>query len=280
MKVVDQDDLVEINEPPKSWTLPRLRDVWRHRELVYFLGRRDVAVRYKQTIMGVLWVVLQPLLLALIFSVFLGLLARHVPSEGVPYPVFALAGMTMWLFLATALSKCSESTISNAPLISKVYFPRLVIPFSALLQPAVDFAAAVVVLVVVMLAYGAVPSIRILLLAPMLLLATGTALGLGLWFAALVVRYRDVRQVIPFLIQALIFVTPVVYPLSVIPSHYRVIYSLNPFVAVLEGFRWVVLPHAPSPGLLFLLPLATSIVFVVGGLLYFAKAEAAFADVI
>lgn len=273
-------DLIEINEPEKSWAVPNLSDVWQHRELVYFLGRRDVVVRYKQTIMGVLWVVLQPLLLALVFSVFLGLLARHVPSEHVSYPVFVLTGMTIWLFLSTALSRCSESTISNAPLISKVYFPRLAIPLSSLLLPVVDFIAAFAVLIVVMLAYGTVPPVRIVLVPFLLLLAAGTVLGLGLWFSAFVVRYRDVKQVIPFLIQAMIFVTPVVYPLSIIPSQYRVIYALNPFVGILEGFRWLVLPDAPAPGLLLLVPAATTIILVLGGLIYFRRAESAFADVI
>jgi len=273
-------EIIEVNAPPARWSFPSLSDVWKHRELVYFLGRRDVSVRYKQTVIGVLWVVVQPLLFAAIFSVFLGLLARSLPSEGAPYPVFALTGMTLWLFLSSALARSSDSTTSNSALISKVYFPRLVIPFSALLLPVVDFVAAFAVLLLVMLAYGVVPPARIVFVPALLVLALGTAFGLGLWFSALVVRYRDIRQVIAFLIQALLFVTPVVYPLTVIPEHYRVLYSLNPFVAVLEGFRWLVLPHAPSPGLLLLLPAAIGIVLVLAGLVYFARAEAAFADVI
>jgi lipopolysaccharide transport system permease protein len=272
--------VIEINEPASRLAFPSLREVWRHRELIYYLGRREVAVRYRQTFMGVLWVVLQPLLLAAIFTLFLGLLDRHVPSGGVAYPLFVLAGMTMWLFLSGALGKCSESTISNAQLISKVYFPRLVIPLSALIQPLVDFVASFVVLVVLIFIDGTVPPARIVLMPLLLILAAGSALSVGLWFSALIVRYRDVKQVITFLLQALIFVTPVLYPLSIIPSSYRILYSLNPFVGVLETYRWLVLPDAPAPGAVLLVSVTTTVLLIVSGLVYFGRAENDFADVV
>jgi homopolymeric O-antigen transport system permease protein len=272
--------LEEINAPPKRWSIPRLTEVWDHRELTYFLGWRDVAVRYKQTVVGVAWVILQPLLLAVIFSVFLGLLTRSIPSNGVRYPLFALAGMTMWLFFASAMGKCAESTVTNTELISKVYFPRLVIPLAALIQPAFDFVVSFGVLVLVMLVYGVVPGPRILLMPLVFLLACVVAAGIGLWLSALVVRYRDVKHVIPFLIQTLVFITPVLYPLSLVPEKAQALYALNPLVAVLEAWRWVLFPGSPSPGLLLLVSGATGAALVVGGLFYFQRAEASFADVI
>jgi lipopolysaccharide transport system permease protein len=272
-------DLIEVNEPARRWAFPPLRDVWEHRELVYYLGRRDLAVRYKQTVVGALWAVLQPLLLAAVFSVFLGLIAR-VPSQGVPYPLFALVGMTMWFFFSTAITRCSESTVGSVELISKVYFPRVIIPIAALVQPAVDFVIATAVLLVVMTAYGVLPGAGALLIPVMFLLSAVIALGIGLWLSALVVRYRDVRHVVPFMIQTMLFVTPVVYALDLIPSGYRLLYAINPLVAVLEGWRWALLPDAPSPGWLLLIPLASGIVLIMTGLIYFQRAESSFADVI
>jgi len=268
-----------VIEPPSGWPRPRLREVWQHADLVYFLARRDVAVRYKQTAVGALWAVLQPLLLAGIFSVFLGQLT-DVPSEGTPYALFALTGMVMWLFIANAMARCSESTIASADLISKVYFPRMAIPLSAVLAPVVDFVAAFVVLVLVLMVAGETPEPQILLVPVVFVVAVGMTIGVGLWLSATVVRYRDVSLVVPFLIQVMLFVTPILYPLSLVPDSYQAFYALNPLVGVLETFRWAVLPDASAPGLLLLISAGTGAVLLVTGLFYFTRAEVRFADVI
>lgn len=270
----------EVNEPAGRWSLPRLREVWEHRELVYFLGRRDIAIRYKQAALGAAWVILQPVLLALVFTVFLSLLGSRVAPGDTPAAVFALTGMTLWLFFATAMARTTESTVTNVELISKVYFPRLVIPVAALAQPAFDFAVSFVVLLVVLVCFGVLPGTAILALPAVLALALVLALGVGLWMSALVVRYRDVKFVVPFLIQTLIFVTPVLYPLALVPDRFQALYSLNPLVGVMEGFRWALLPDAPAPGLVMLVPAATGLILLIGGLLYFHRAESSFADYI
>jgi lipopolysaccharide transport system permease protein len=274
------EPIENINAPPKRWAIPRLKELWGHRELIYFLGWRDVSVRYKQTVVGAAWVILQPILLAIVLSVFLGLITRSIPSDGVPYPLFALAGMTLWLFFANGLSKCSESTVTNVELISKVYFQRLVIPVAALIQPAFDFLVSFCVLVLVMLVYGVVPDLKILLMPVVFVFAALTAGGAGIWLSALIVRYRDVRHVIPFLIQTLIFITPVLYPLSLVPQRFQAIYAINPLTGVFEAFRWVLFPDAPAPTLPLLVSAVTGAMIVVAGLFYFQRAESSFADVI
>jgi lipopolysaccharide transport system permease protein len=271
---------VEINEARSAWSLPSLADVWDHRELIWYLGRRDIAVRYKQTVVGVAWAVAQPLLLAAIFSVFLGVIARTPPSGDTPYPLYALTGMTMWFFFTAAMSRASDSTVSSVELISKVYFPRVIIPLAALIQPAVDFAIATSVLLAVMVAYGVVVGVHALMVPVVFALAAATALGIGLWMSALVVRYRDVRHVVPYLVQVMLFVTPVLYPLSLIPANYRLLYSLNPLVGVMEAWRWALLPGSPAPGALLVVPVVSGIVLIVSGLFYFQRAQASFADVI
>ncbi|MBA2630669.1 MAG: ABC transporter permease [Thermoleophilaceae bacterium] len=265
--------------PARGWRLPALSELWRHADLVYFLAKRDVTVRYKQTAVGALWAVLQPLLLAGIFSAFLGQLT-DVPSGKTPYALFALAGMTMWLFLAGAIGRCSESTLASSELISKVYFPRIVVPLAAAAAPTVDFAASFVVLVIVLVVSGHAPGPEVLLAPAVFVLALVIALGIGLWLSALVVRYRDVSLGVPFMIMVLLFVTPILYPLSLVPDGYREVYALNPLVGVLETFRWTVLPDASAPGTVLLISAATAVVLFITGLLYFARAEQRFADVI
>jgi lipopolysaccharide transport system permease protein len=266
-------------EPAGGWRLPNLREVANSADLVYFLAKRDVAVRYKQTVVGALWAVLQPLLLAGIFSVFLGQLT-DVPSEGTPYALFALAGMTMWLFVANAMARCSESTVSSANLISKVYFPRIAIPLAAVMVPVIDFVAAFFVLVSILVIAGETPGPQLVLAPIVFAVALAITLGIGLWLSAIVVRYRDVSLVVPFLIQVLLFVTPILYPVSLIPDSYQALYSLNPLVGVLEAFRWTVLPDAPAPGTLMLISAITGLALLVTGLVYFTRAERRFADVI
>jgi lipopolysaccharide transport system permease protein len=265
--------------PASGWRVPVARDLLGHADLVYFLAKRDVTVRYKQTVVGALWAVLQPLLLAGIFSVFLGQLS-DVPSDGTPYALFALAGMTIWLFVAGAIGRCSESTLASSELISKVYFPRIVVPVAALAAPVADFAVAFVVLVVILVVTGHAPGPEVLLAPAVFVLAAAIALGIGLWLSALVVRYRDVSLVVPFLILVLLFVTPILYPLSLVPDEWQTLYSLNPLVGVMETFRWTVLSDAPAPGLELLLSAGTGLVLLVTGLFYFARAEQRFADVI
>jgi lipopolysaccharide transport system permease protein len=270
---------VTVIRPATGWSWPDLRELVHSADLLYLLAKRDVTVRYRQTAVGVLWAVLQPLILTAIFAVFLGQLAG-VSSGGAPYALFALSGMTLWLFMAAGLTKTSESTLSSATLISKVYFPRLVVPMAALVPPLVDFVVALVVLLAALLLFGEGLEPQLVLLPVVLAVAMLVILGAGLWLSAIIVRYRDVSLVVPFLILVLLWVSPVLYPLSLIPDGYQVVYAINPMVGLLETFRWVVLEDASSPGLLLLVPAATGLVLLVTGALYFNRAERRFADVI
>jgi lipopolysaccharide transport system permease protein len=275
------DTHVTVTEivPPGGWRLPALRQVLSYGDLVYFLAKRDVTVRYKQTLIGALWAVIQPLLLAGIFSAFLGQLT-DVPSDGAPYALFALTGMTMWLFLAGAIGRTSESTLASSELISKVYFPRVIVPLAALAAPIADFAAAFVVLLVLLVVTGHAPGPEVVLAPAVFAMAALIAFGIGLWLSALVVRYRDVSLAIPFLILVLLFLTPILYPLSLVPDSYHTLYSLNPLVGVMETFRWTMLADAPGPGASLPISAATGLLLLVSGLFYFARAEQRFADVI
>jgi lipopolysaccharide transport system permease protein len=270
---------VTVIRPPSGLALPNLRELWHSADLVYLLAKRDITIRYRQTAVGILWAVLQPLILTAIFAVFLGHLA-NVPSGETPYALFALTGMTLWLVLASGISGISESTVASSELISKVYFPRIVVPVAALIPPIVDFAVSFTVLIGALLVAGETLQPR-LLLAPVVFAVGATfALGIGLWLSAIVVRYRDVTLIIPFLILVLLFTSPILYPLSLVPDDYQTVYSLNPLVGVLEAFRWTVLPDAPAPGVLVLVPAVVGVVLVITGLLYFTRAERRFADVI
>jgi lipopolysaccharide transport system permease protein len=246
---------------------------------VYFLAKRDITIRYRQTVVGVLWAVLQPLLLTAIFALFLGRLAK-VPSDQTPYALFALTGMTMWLFIAGGIARCSESTVASAVLISKVYFPRIAVPLSALIPAVVDFAASFVVLIAALLISGERLEPQIVLAPFVFGVAAAVTLGIGLWLSAVVVRYRDVSLTIPFVTMVLLFTSPILYPLSLIPDEYQTLYSLNPLVGLLETFRWTVLPDAAAPGWLLLVPAITGVLLLVTGLMYFTRAERRFADVI
>jgi lipopolysaccharide transport system permease protein len=270
---------ITVIRPPSGFQLPNLRELWHSADLVYLLAKRDITIRYRQTAVGILWAVLQPLLLTAIFAVFLGRLA-NVPSGETPYALFALTGMTIWLVLASGISGISESTVASSALISKVYFPRVAVPIAALIPPIVDFAVSFVVLIGALLVAGETPQPRILLAPAVFAVGATFALGIGLWLSAIVVRYRDVTLMIPFLILMLMFTSPILYPLSLVPDDYQALYSLNPLVGVLESFRWAVLPDAPAPGLLVLVPAVAGVVLVITGLLYFTRAERRFADVI
>jgi lipopolysaccharide transport system permease protein len=269
-----------VIEPARGLGFPDLRELWEHRDLTYFLVRRDLAIRYKQSIVGVLWAVLQPVLLALVFSVFLGVLAK-VPSEsGVDYPVFALSGLVMWIYFASAVSRAADSTVASSDLISKVYFPRVVIPVAAVLAPTVDFLFAFLVLIGALLVYG-MPIQPELLLVPLLLpIALAIALGAGLWLSALHVKYRDVNILVPFLVQVGLFITPVIYSFDLVPDNLKPLYAINPLVGLLETFRWMLFPNIGFPGAIMLIPLAAGILLLVSGALYFRRSEQSFADVI
>jgi lipopolysaccharide transport system permease protein len=271
---------LRVIEPPKGFSLPSLRELWDQRELIYFLGRREVSARYKQTVIGVFWVVLQPLLLALVFTVFFGKLAR-VPSEaGVPYPPFALSGMVLWLFFASAVSRAAESTVANETLISKVYFPRIIIPLAAVCPPLVDFCIAFVIVVLAVLVYGIVPPIQIFLMPVVVVMTLALAVGVGLWLSALNVRYRDISAAIPFLILLGLFVSPITYPFHLVPHDLRTIYAINPLVGILETYRWMLFPSADWPGWIAFIPIVESGLLLVTGAAFFQRSESAFADVI
>jgi lipopolysaccharide transport system permease protein len=260
--------------------LVRPRTLWRYRELVYFLARRDVSIRYRQSAIGVAWAVLQPVLLAVVFSVFLGLLAKVPSDHGIPYPVFAVSGLVVWIFFSGALSRAADSAVSSSNLISKVWFPRMVIPVAAVLPSTMDFVIAFGVVIASMLVYGVTPSPGIVLVPLIIPLVLTTALGFGVWLAALNVRYRDVSVVVPFMVQVGMFVTPIIYPFSLVPDSVKPLYSLNPVVGILELYRWMLFPSAPFPGWLVAVPLVMAPLALVAGSLYFARAERDFADVI
>jgi lipopolysaccharide transport system permease protein len=271
---------VTVIEPVKGWSWPDWRELWAHRELTYVLARRDVAILYKQSVIGAAWAVVQPLLLAAVFSLFFGLLAHIKTGTDVPYPVFAVLGMVTWLFFTSALQKVSTSAVDSEPLISKVYFPRLVIPIAAVLAPVVDFAVGMVVAIVVTLLYGIVPPIQVILVPLLAPLVLAVALSLGLWLAALYVRYRDIGNVVSFAVLVGLFITPIVYPFSNIPQSYQYVYGLNPMVGVLELMRWMVLPGSPFRLVLVLVTLVESALLLAGGVVFFGRAQRTFADVI
>ncbi|MEP6740892.1 MAG: ABC transporter permease [bacterium] len=266
-------------DPPTGWTSIGFRELWDYRELLYFLTWRDVKVRYKQTALGAAWAIIQPLFMMLVFSLFFGRLAK-IPSDGIPYPIFTFCALLPWQLFAHALTESSNSLVANERLITKVYFPRLVVPIAAVLGGLVDFAVAFAILLVMMFYYGIVPSWAIVTLPGFILLAVMTALGVGLWLSALNVKYRDVRYTINFLIQFWLFATPVAYPSSLVPAKWRALYGLNPMAGVVEGFRWALLGKQEAPGAMLWVSVAVVIVILVGGLYYFRRMEQEFADVV
>ena len=267
-----------VIQPSRGWVALNLRDLWAYRELLYFLVWRDIKVRYKQTVLGAAWAVLQPFFTMVVFSIFFGGLAK-VPSDGIPYPIFAYCALVPWSYFAGALDRAGNSLVGSANLITKVYFPRLAIPMSAVLAGLLDLAIAFVVLLGMMLYYGIVPTAAILTLPLFLLLAIATALAVGLWLSALNVQYRDVRYTIPFLTQFWLFATPIAYSSSLVPQQWRALYGLNPMAGVVEGFRWALLGKDP-PGPLLVVSTVVVVLLLIGGLYYFRRMEKTFADVV
>jgi lipopolysaccharide transport system permease protein len=266
-------------EPAIAWTSIGFKELWHYRELLYFLTWRDIKVRYKQTVLGAAWAIIQPFFMMVVFSLFFGKLAG-VPSDGIPYPVFTFCGLLPWQLFAHALTESSNSLVGSQHLITKVYFPRLVIPIAAVLGGCIDFVISFVILIGMIVYFGIVPSWAIITLPGFLLLALMTALACGLWLSALNVQYRDVRYTINFLVQFWLFATPVVYPSSLIPEKWRPLYGLNPMASVVEGFRWALLGKSNPPGPMLWVSVFVVVLLLFAGLYYFRRMEQEFADVI
>jgi len=268
-----------VIRPISGWVPLNLGDVWKYRELLYFLTWRDIKVRYKQTILGIAWAVIQPLFMMLIFTVIFGRLAK-VPSDGLPYPIFAFTALLPWQMFSRALTDASTSLVVNERLITKVYFPRLLVPASAVLASLVDFGIAFVLLLGMMVFYGIIPTVASATLPLFVLFALITALGVGFWLSALDAQYRDVRYTLPFLTQIWLFGTPVVYPSSLVPEPWRLLYGLNPMAGVVEGFRWALLGKGMPPNAMLAVSVIASLMIFVGGLYYFSRMENTLADVV
>ncbi len=265
--------------PRRSWLELDWGEIWRYRELLYFLVWRDLKVRYKQTVVGVGWAILQPFLTMVVFTLFFGKLAK-IPSNGIPYPIFYYAGLLPWMYFANAMTSTTNVMVQNQRVITKVYFPRLILPLSSVVSGLVDFAISFVVLIGMLIYYRVEPRVGILLLPVLLLLALGAALGAGLWLSALNAIYRDVRYVIPFLMQFWMFASPVVYPSNLVPARWRWLYNLNPMSGVIDGFRWGLTGRGEVNGFYLLISCAAVLVLLFGGLVYFHRMEDTFADVV
>lgn len=265
--------------PSKGWVSLKLLDLWEYRELLYFLTWRDIKVRYKQTFLGAAWAIIQPIFTMIVFSLFFGKLAG-IPSDGVPYPIFSFSALVPWSFFAYGLSQSSNSLVDSANLITKVYFPRLIVPLSSVISGVVDFLIAFGVLIIMMLFYKILPTINMLWLPFLLLLALVTALGVGMWLSALNVQYRDVRYVIPFITQFWMFATPIAYPSSLLSEPWRTIYGINPMAGVVEGFRWALLGTQTAPGPIILVSSFVALGILISGVYYFKRMEKTFADIV
>lgn len=275
----ESDTPAIIIQPPKGWPNLGLRELWDYRDLLYLLVWRDIKVRYKQTFVGASWAIIQPFIAMVVLSIFFGKLAK-VPSEGIPYPIFAYSALVPWTYFVNVLTQSSNSVVLNRAVITRIYFPRLIIPMTAVVTGLLDFAIAFVILVGMMLFYGVAPTVAIWTLPFFILLTVATALGLGFWLAALNVHYRDIGFVLPFLTQIWLFVTPIAYPSSLVPEKWRAIYGLNPMAGVVEGFRWALLGKSQAPGMLLAISVAVVIALLLGGIIFFRYREDTFSDVI
>jgi lipopolysaccharide transport system permease protein len=265
--------------PSKGWISLGLNDLWQYRELLFFLTWRDIKVRYKQTALGAAWAIIQPLLTMLVFTLFFGRLAK-VPSDGIPYPLFSYAALLPWQLFAYAITESSNSVVANERLITKVYFPRLVVPLASIFAGLIDFVIAFTLVIGMMIWYGIKPSWAILTLPFFVILAMATAFGVGLWLAALNVQYRDVRYTLNFIVQFWLFASPVAYSSTLVPARWRPFYGLNPMAGVIEGFRWALLGKTPAPGAMLWVSVIVVVLVLVGGLYYYRRMERTFADVV
>lgn len=275
----DRPRPVLVIEPPKRGISLGLHELWEYRELSYFLAWRDIKVRYKQTALGASWAILQPVFAMVVFSLFFGKLGG-IPSDGLPYPLWSFAALVPWTFFSQALMQSANSLVLNQGLLRKVYFPRLAIPIGTVLSAAVDFALAFVVLLGLMVFYHVGATVRWLWVIPFVGLAFVAALGTGLWLAAASVRYRDVRYVVPILVQFWLFATPIAYPATLLPERWRALYALNPMTGVAEGFRWALLGAKTRPGPMIVASTLAAFLMLVGGVLYFRRTERTFADIV
>ena len=276
--VLSRSSVLRIAPSQGWWEFP-FSELWDYRELLYFIVWRDIKIRYKQTAIGAAWAVLQPFLTMLVFSLFFGKLA-HVPSEGMPYPIFYYSALLPWMYFAAALQNATSAIVENQKVITKVYFPRVALPLAAVLASLVDFAISFLMFLVLMIYYGVHPTAAIVWFPAFLLLAILTALGVGLWLSALNAIYRDVRYVMPFLIQFWMFASPVAYPSSLVPEKWRWVYGLNPMAGVIEGFRWSLAGHGNAPGAMVFVSAAVVVLVLLGGLAYFQHMETTVADVV
>ncbi|HBH78814.1 MAG TPA: phosphate ABC transporter permease [Nitrospira sp.] len=266
-------------ERSRGWVALQLKELWAYRELLYFLVWRDVKVRYKQTALGVSWAIIQPVFTMVVFSLFFGRLAK-MPSDGIPYPLFSYAALVPWTFFSHGLTLASNSLVGSANLIKKVYFPRLAIPIASVTSGVIDFVIAFIVLLGMMIYYGVAPTVNVVWLPCLLLITFITSLGVSLWLSALNVQFRDVRYMIPFLTQLWLFATPIAYPSSLLSEPWRTLYSLNPMVGVVEGFRWALLGTETAPGPILIVSSLAALALLVGGAFYFRRLEKTFADVV
>lgn len=266
-------------KPSRGWVSLQLDELWKYRELLYFLVWRDIKIRYKQTVLGATWAIIQPFFTMVVFSLFFGKLAR-MPSDGVPYPLFSFAALVPWTLFSNGLSQSSNSLVGSANLITKVYFPRLLIPIASVFSGALDFLISFFVLLGMMAVYGMLPTSNVVWLPLLVLLVFATALGVGMWLSALNVQFRDVRYAIPFLTQFWLFATPIAYPSSLLSEPWRTIYGLNPMVGVVEGFRWALLGTDSTPGPIVIVSFFAALTLLIGGTFYFRRMEKTFADIV
>ncbi len=269
-----------VIEARLGWRPIDFGELWHFRDLLFFLALRDIKVRYKQTALGAAWAIIQPVMSMIVFSIFFGKLANLQSKSEIPYPLLTFCALLPWQLFSSAFTQSSNSLIGSQNLITKVYFPRLIIPLSSVISSLVDFAVAFGVLVVLMLWYGVAPHMGILLLPVFVLLALVSALAIGLWLSALNVQYRDVRYTIPFITQLWLFITPVAYPSSIVPEKWRLLYALNPMAGVVEGFRWALLGTSTAPGPMLAVSTVVTVVLLIGGLFYFRRMEKSFADLV
>lgn len=268
-----------IIRPSRRWAFPDLGELWEYRELLYFFAWRDIKVRYKQTVLGAAWAVIQPFFTMVVFAIFFGHFAK-MPSEGVPYPIFAYCALVPWTYFATAITQASSSMVAQRGVITKVYFPRIMVPLASMISGLLDFAIAFAVLVAMMLYYGIYPSVNILLVPLLVLFSMVTALAVGLWLSALNVIYRDVQYAVPFLVQFWLFATPIAYPSSLIPERWRPLYGMNPMAAVVEGFRSSLLGTGEGFDPMLAVSCLIVLAILITGLLYFERMKRMFADLI
>lgn len=269
---------VTFIRPAKGWFHLGLKELWEYHELLFFLAWRDIKVRYKQTMLGATWAIIQPFCTMVVFSIFFGKLGK-IPSDGIPYPIFSFVALVPWTFFASSLAQSSNSLVSSANLLKKIYFPRLIIPISAVSSHLIDFFFAFLVLLGMMVYYHVSPTPAVVWLPLFLLLALITSLGVGLWLSAMNIKYRDIKYTIPFLSQIWMFMTPIAYPSSLLPEPWRSLYGINPMAGVVEGFRWALLGSATHPGPMLIVSSLVSIIILFSGVLYFRKMERTFADI-